>query len=96
MATRTVSLVGSFLWRRIEVGCEQHGLNQVVLLTARYRNEIIRLAITGGDRFGVIEDQCLDVAGRLARHRRHIEPHRAVDVGNADGGEQSADRPPLA
>jgi hypothetical protein len=39
MATRTVSLVGSSLARRIEVECEQHGLNQVVLLTARYRKD---------------------------------------------------------
>ena len=56
MARRSVSLVGSCLARRIEVGCEQRGLNQFVLLRARYRTEIIRLAIAGGDRFGVIED----------------------------------------
>jgi hypothetical protein len=53
MATRSVSLVRSCLGRRIELGCEQRELNQVVLLTARYRNEIIRLVIAGGDRFSL-------------------------------------------
>jgi len=35
MATRSVSLVRSCLARRIEVGCEQRGLNQVILMRAR-------------------------------------------------------------
>ncbi len=86
---------GSPLRRRVEVGGEERGLNQVLLLTPRDGDEIARLAIAGGDGSGLVEDQRLDVAGRfdrLARHRQHVEPHRAVDGGDADRREQRADR----
>ena len=60
---------GSALRRRIEIGCKKRGLNQVPLLEAMNRNEIIRFAIAGGNRSGLVEDQRLDIR-RIARFYR--------------------------
>ena len=54
-----------------------------------------REAIAVGDRAGLVEEDDVDVAGRLdgpAAHREHVEARDAVHAGDADRRQQAADR----
>ena len=57
--------------------------------------ELRRLAVAEGDRARLVEQERLDVAGRLdgaAAHGEHVALHEPVHAGDADGREQPADR----
>ena len=59
------------------------------------REEVRRHAVAEGDRARLVEQQGLDVAGRLdgaAAHGQHVALHEPVHAGDADGREQRADR----
>ena len=59
------------------------------------RDDLGRHAIAEGDRAGLIEQQRVDVAGRLdgpAGHGEHIVADQTVHAGDADGRKQAADR----
>jgi hypothetical protein len=63
-------------------------------VTRRGRNEVAGLTVAERDRAGLVEQQDIDVAGRLhraARGREHIALEQPVHAGDADGAEQSAD-----
>ena len=58
-------------------------------------SELGRLPVAERDRAGLVEQQRRHVAGRLdgaAGHRQHVALHEPVHAGDADGGEQRADR----
>ena len=64
-------------------------------LDARHRHERGRLAVAERDRAGLVEQQHVDVAGRLDRaagQREHVAAHEAVHAGDADRAQQRADR----
>ena len=74
---------------------ELRRVRQFLLGDAAHRLELGRLAIAERDGAGLVEQQRVDVAGRLdgaARHGEHVEAHQPVHAGDADGGEQRADR----
>ena len=61
----------------------------------RARRDRRREPVAVGDRAGLVEQDDVDVAGRLDRpaaHRQHVEARDAVHAGDADGGQQAADR----
>ena len=69
-------------------------LNQRLGVDVSERNEFGRLTAAERDRAGLVEQQRLHVARRFHRlpgHGEHVETHRAVDPGDADGREQRAD-----
>ena len=71
------------------------GLGQFLGIDAGGRDEFRRLAVAHRDRAGLVQQQHVDVAGglhRAAAHGQHVLLHHAVDAGDADGREQSADR----
>ena len=73
---------------------ELRGVGEFLLGDAAHRHELGRLAVAERDGAGLVEQQRIDVAGRLdgaARHREHVEAHQAVHAGDADGGQQRAD-----
>ena len=54
----------------------------------------VGLPVAERDGAGLVEQQRVDVAGRLhgaAGHGEHVVPHQAVHAGDADGREQPAD-----
>ena len=54
-----------------------------------------RQPVAEGDRAGLVEQDHVDVAGRLdgaAAHRQHVEAGDPVHAGDADGRQQAADR----
>ena len=58
----------------------------------RGRNELHRLTIAERDRACLVEQERVDVAGRLdgfAAHSEHIMLHHPVHAGDADRREQS-------
>ena len=62
---------------------------------ARRRDERRRLAVAERDRAGLVEQQHVDVAGRLDRaagRRDHVRLDHAVHAGDADRRQQPADR----
>ena len=68
-------------------------LGQFDLLDARHRDELRGLAVAEGDRAGLVEQQHVDVAGRLHRapaQREHVAAHEPVHAGDADRAESSA------
>ena len=71
------------------------GLGQFLGIDAGGRDEFRRLAVAHRDRAGLVQQQHVHVAGgfhRAAAHGQHVLLHHAVDAGDADGREQSADR----
>ena len=73
---------------------ELRGVGELALGDARHREELRGLAVAERDGAGLVEQQRVDVAGRLdgaARHREHVVLHQAVHAGDADGREQAAD-----
>ena len=74
---------------------ELRDLGELALLDARRRDELGRLPVAERDRAGLVEQEHVDVAGRLdraARHREHVALHEPVHAGDADRREQRADR----
>ena len=74
---------------------ELRRVGKLLLGHAAHRLELGRLTIAERDGAGLVEQQRVDVAGRLhraARHGEHVEAHQPVHAGDADGGEQRADR----
>ena len=70
-------------------------LGEIGLLDAGHRHERGRLAVAERDRAGLVEQQHVDVAGRLdraARQREHVAAHEPVHAGDADRAQQRADR----
>ena len=70
-------------------------IGEFAFLDPGQRDELGRLAISQGDRAGLVEQQGVDIARRLdrtARHRQYIEAHQPVHAGNADRRQQRADR----
>ena len=66
-----------------------------LLVDAVDGDELGGLAVAERDRAGLVEQQHVDVAGRLdgaARHREHVALHEPVHAGDADRREQRADR----
>ena len=62
---------------------------------AAHGQELGRLAVAERDRSGLVEQQDVDVAGRLDRaagHGEHVALHEPVHPGDADRREQRADR----
>ncbi len=61
---------------------------------AGQRHEFGRLPVAERDGAGLVEQQRVHVARRFDRaagHGEHVEAHKAVHAGDADGGEQRAD-----
>ncbi len=73
---------------------ELRGIGQLRSRDAGQREELGRLAVAERDGAGLVEQQRVDVAGRLhraARHRQHVEAHQPVHAGDADRRQQRAD-----
>ena len=73
---------------------ELRRVGQLRLGHAAQRPELGRLAVAEGDRAGLVEEQRVDVAGRLdraPRHGEHVEAHQPVHAGDADRREKRAD-----
>ena len=74
---------------------ELGGVGEVALGDAGRRDEGRRLAVAERDRAGLVEQQHVHVAGgldRAAGRRDHVRLDHAVHAGDADRGEQAADR----
>ena len=70
------------------------GIGQVRNLDPVGGQKLDRLAIAQRDRAGLVQQQHVDVAGRLdrpARHGDHVGLDHAIHAGDADGREQPAD-----
>ena len=70
-------------------------LGQLGLLHPGHRDEGGGLAVAERDRAGLVEQQHVDVAGRLdgaAGQREHVAAHEPVHAGDADRAQQRADR----
>ena len=83
--------LGGLVGKRSELCC----VGKLFLGDAAHRQEGGSLAVAEGDGAGLVEEQGIDVAGRLhraPRHRKHVETHEPVHAGDADGGKQGADR----
>ena len=74
---------------------ELRDVGELLLGRRRRRNEREGLPVTERDGAGLVEQQHVDIAGRLdgaARGRDHVRAHHAVHAGDADRGQQGADR----
>ena len=74
---------------------ELRGVGELLDGDAVGRDERRRLAVAERDRAGLVEQQHVDVARRLdgaARDRDDVRLDHAVHAGDADRGEQPADR----
>ena len=86
---------GASLGRLVRERGELRRVRQVAIRNAGRRMEGRGLAIAERDRAGLVEQQHVDVARGLhgaAGGRDHVGAHHAIHAGDADGGEQSADR----
>ena len=73
---------------------ELRRVGQLLLAHAAHGQERCRLPVAEGDGAGLVEQQRIDVAGRLdgaARHGEHVEAHQPVHAGDADGRQERAD-----
>ena len=86
---------------RASFGClvgqrgQLRGVGEVLLRHAWRRMERRRLPVAQRDRAGLVEQQYVHVPGRLDRAatgRNHIRAHHAVHAGDADRGQEPADR----
>src|ERR1035437_1776940 len=69
-------------------------VGQLLFAHARQGKELHCLAVAEGDGAGLVQQQGVDVAGRLYRlaaHSQHVVLHDAIHAGDADGREQAAD-----
>ena len=74
---------------------ELGGIGQFAVAHAFNRNEFDSLAVAKSDGSGFVEKESVDVAGSLdgfSAHRQHVVLHHAIHAGDADRGQQSADR----
>ena len=66
---------------------ELRRLRQLGLRHPGHRDELAREPVADRDRAGLVEQQHVDVAGRLDRaagEGEHVAPHEAVDAGDPD------------
>ena len=73
---------------------ELGGIGKLPLADALHRLECGRLTVAERDGAGLVEQQRVDVAGRLdgaARHGEHVEADQPIHAGNADRRQQRAD-----
>ena len=85
---------GAALGRLVGERRELGRLGEVAGQDVGRREELGRLAVAERDRPGLVEEQHVDVAGRLdgaARHREHVVLEDAVHARDADRREQAAD-----
>ena len=83
------------LRRLVGKGGELSSVGEPLGRDARRGNECRRLPIAQSDGAGLVEQEHVDVAGRLdcaARHRNDVLLDHAIHARDADGGEQGADR----
>jgi hypothetical protein len=74
---------------------ELRGVGQLRDRDVAERLELDRLAIAQGDGAGLVEEQRVDVPGRLdgpPAHRQHVVLHHTIHAGDADRRQQAADR----
>ena len=86
---------GAPLRRLVSQRGELGRIGEVLLGDAPNGPERGRLAVAERDGPGLVEQERIHVAGRLdgaARHGQDIEANQAVHPGDADGGQQRADR----
>ena len=79
----------------VGIAGEQRSFGGLLLGNARHRDHFGREPVAEGDGAGLVEQQRVDVAGRLHRaagHRQHVEAHQPIHAGNADRRQQRADR----
>ncbi len=70
-------------------------IGQIGLGRIAERNQFRSNPVTECDRAGFVKKKCIDVPGRLdstAAHGQHVLAQQSIHAGNADGGQQSADR----
>ena len=73
---------------------QQRALGQFLAAHPRRGVQRAAAAVAEGDGAGLVEQQHVDVAGRLHRATGlgdHVQAHQAVHAGDADGREQAAD-----
>ena len=73
---------------------QQRALGQFLAAHPRRGIQRAAAAVAEGDGAGLVEQQHVDVAGRLHRATGlgdHVQAHQAVHAGDADGREQAAD-----
>ena len=83
------------LGRLVRERGELSRIGELALAHAGHGQELGCLAVAERDRAGLVEQQRVDVAGRLdraARHGEHVEADETVHPGDADRGKQRADR----
>jgi hypothetical protein len=71
------------------------GVSQLDLIGVADRDELARLPVAQRNGACLVQQQGVDVTGRLhrsARHGQHVALHQAVHAGNADGRQQGTDR----
>ena len=87
---------GGFAFRRVIVEAGQCGAaDQLRAVCAIYRQEIRRQPVAEGDGACLVQDHGIHIATGLhglAGHGDHIKPGDPVHTGDADGGQQPADR----
>ena len=74
--------------------CHQGGLGQFLFRMAAHRDKGHRLPVAEGDGAGLVEQQDVDVAGRLdgpAGQGDDVFLEEPVHAGDADGGQQGGD-----
>ncbi len=80
--------------RAIGERCKLRRVGEFVILDARCGRKARRLPIAKGNSARLVEQQHIDVAGRLdgaPRHRQHVVAHQPIHPGDADRREQAAD-----
>ena len=83
--------LGRLVGERGELG----GVGELLLGHAGHGDELGGLPVAERDRARLVEQQGVDVAGRLdgsSRHGQHVVLHEPVHAGDADGRQQAADR----
>ncbi len=71
------------------------GRHEPLAVDAFDGDELGREAVAEGDGAGLVEEERIDVSGCLhgpAGHGEDVALHQAVHAGDADGGEEAADR----
>ena len=85
---------GAALGRFVRQGGKLRGIRQLAFVHARRRNERHGLPVAQRDCAGLVEQQDINIAGRLDRtagRGQHVEPHEPVHPRNADRRKKAAD-----